>query len=78
MKTFKIILAGIILFLLFFSGCMLNISVGTVESKPVTPDLVNLIAVSAIGLYEIIVRIVPTVADYSAVSWLIRILKLVS
>jgi hypothetical protein len=57
---------------------MLNISVGTVESRPVTPDLVNLIAVSAIGLYEIIVRIVPTVADYSAVSWLIRILKLVS
>ncbi|HEY3391051.1 MAG TPA: hypothetical protein VGK38_15845, partial [Prolixibacteraceae bacterium] len=63
------------LFLLFFSGCMLNISVATVESKPVTPDLLKLIAVSVVGIYEVIVRIVPTVADYSAVSWLIRILK---
>jgi hypothetical protein len=82
MKTFYIILACIFCFLLFFNGCIVNI-VGTDPAAAAAaaadqPSLIKLIAVGILGVYEIIVRLVPSVGDYSAVSWLIKFLKKVS
>ncbi len=82
MKTLYIILAGILVFLLFFGGCIVNIigdssastdAINRVSADP--PSTIKLIALAALAVYEAVVRIVPSVGDYSAVSWIIKILK---
>jgi hypothetical protein len=81
MKTIYMILACIFCFLLFFNGGIVNI-IGDVQTRQclvsTEPSLVKLIAAGILGVYEIVVRLVPSVGDYSAVSWIIRILKKVS
>ncbi len=82
MKTLKLILILTAIFLLFFAGCVINI-VGTdpaaaAASAADQPSLIKLIAVGILGVYEVVVRIVPSVGDYSAVSWIIKFLKKVS
>ncbi len=85
MKTLYIILAGILVFLLFFGGCIVNIigdssartdAINRVSADP--PSTLKLIALAALAVYEAVVRIVPSVGDYSAVSWIIKFLKKVS
>jgi hypothetical protein len=82
MKTFYIILACIFCFLLFFNGCIVNIvgvdPAAAAATAPDQPSLLKLIAVGILGVYEIVVRLVPSVGDYSAVSWIIKFLKKVS
>ena len=82
MKTFYIILACIFCFLLFFNGCIVNIvgddSAAAAATAVDQPSLIKLIAVGMLGVYEIVVRLVPSVGDYSAVSWFIRFLKKIS
>ncbi len=85
MKTLYIILAGILVFLLFFGGCIVNIigdsSAGTDAINRVStgePSAVKLVALALLAVYEAVVRIVPSVGDYSAVSWVIRLLRKVS
>ena len=84
MKTFYIILACIFCFLLFFNGCIVNIigdfpQGGTAAATTADqPSLIKLIAVGILGVYEVIVRLVPSVGDYSVVSWMIKFLKKVS
>ena len=87
MKTLYIVLACIFCFLLFFNGCIVNIvgidpaAAGTDAINRVStddPSLIKLIAAGILGVYEIIVRLVPSVGDYSAVSWFIKFLKKVS
>ena len=82
MRTFYIILACIFCFLLFFNGCIVNIISDDPAAAAATaaddPSLIKLIAVGILGVYEIIVRLVPSVGDYSAVSWFIKFLKKVS
>jgi hypothetical protein len=82
MKTFYIILACIFCFLLFFNGCIVNI-VGVpaaTAAATATDDqsLIKLITVGILAVYEVVVRIVPSVGDYSVVSWMIKLLKKVS
>jgi len=81
MKTFFIILACIICFLLFFNGCIVNI-VGDVSAPAAAaaddPSMVELISIALLAVYEVVVRLVPSVGDYSAVSWVIRVLKKIS
>jgi len=36
------------------------------------------VALALLGIYEVVVRLVPSVGDYSAVSWVIRFLKKIS
>jgi hypothetical protein len=86
MKTFYIILVCIFCFLLFFNGCIVNIvgdpaaaasdAINRVSTDQ--PSLVKLIAVSVLGIYEVIVRLIPSVGDYSVVSWIIKFLKKIS
>ena len=82
MKTIYIILACIFCFLLFFAGCVVNIIGDStdvahrVSADP--PSALKLIAVAVLAVYEAVVRIVPSVGDYSVVSWIIKILKKVS
>ena len=75
MKTIKLILLAVITFLLFFAGCMVNIAVDQSTVVPDEPSMLKLIAVAVLGIYEIIVRIVPSAGDYSVVSWMIKWLK---
>jgi hypothetical protein len=81
MKTFYIILACIFCFLLFFNGCIVNI-VGNDPAAAAAaaddPSTLKLIAAAALAVYEVVVRIIPSVGDYSAVSWFIKFLKKVS
>jgi hypothetical protein len=43
-----------------------------------TPSLVKLAALALLAVYEVVVRIVPSVGDYSVVSWVIGLLKRIS
>jgi hypothetical protein len=78
MRTFKLALILTLIFILFFAGCVISITVNDPVIPSDQPSLIKLIAVGILGVYEIIVRLVPSVGDYSAVSWIIRILKKVS
>ena len=81
MRNFYIILACIICFLLFFNGCIVNI-VGTDAINRVStdtdPSMIKLISLALLAVYEVVVRVMPSVGDYSVVSWIIRALKKVS
>jgi hypothetical protein len=85
MKTIKIYILAIATFLLFFAGCIINIGDDTtvqtrlIASLPTDqPSLVKLISVALLSAYEVVVRLIPTVGDYSAVSWIITLLKKMS
>jgi len=81
MKTFYIIVAALLCFLLFFNGCIVTI-VGDVTAPAAAaaddPSMIKLISLALLAAYEVVVRIVPSIVDYSAVSWIIKILKKVS
>jgi hypothetical protein len=81
MRTIILIFTLIIAFLLFFNGCIINIvgdpaAAAAAAGDP--PSVVKLAALALLAVYEVVVRVVPSVGDYSAVSWIIRILKKVS
>ena len=83
MKTIYIILACIFCFLLFFNGCIVNIigdpaAAAAAATAPDQPSVVKLAALALLAVYEVVVRIVPSVGDYSVVSWFIKLLKKVS
>jgi hypothetical protein len=85
MKTIYIILSLIFCFLLLFNGCIVNIigdtAAGTDAINRVStdaPSTLKLVALALLAVYEVVVRIVPSVGDYSAVSWIIKLLKKVS
>ena len=78
MRTFKLALILTLIFILFFAGCVISITLNDPVIPADQPSLIKLIAVGILGVYEIIVRIVPSVGDYSAVSWVIKLLKKVS
>jgi hypothetical protein len=42
------------------------------------PSVIKLAALALLAVYEVVVRIVPSVGDYSVVSWFIKLLKKVS
>ena len=84
MKTLKLIIAAMLLFLLFFNGCIVNI-VGDVTAPAdaaataaTAPSIIKLVSLALIAVYEVVVRVVPSIGDYSAVSWVIGILKKIS
>jgi len=78
MKTLKLILIAVFIFLLFFAGCMVNIAVDQSTIVPDQPSMIKLISVAVLGVYEVIVRLIPSIGDYSVVSWIIKALKKVS
>jgi hypothetical protein len=47
-------------------------------AAPDQPSIVKLISIAVLGVYEVVVRLVPSVGDYSVVSWIIKALKKVS
>lgn len=78
MKTIKLVLILTSIFLLFFSGCVLSVTVNQTPSDIPDPSLLKLIAAGILGIYEIVVRVVPSVKDYSVISFAINILKKLS
>ena len=78
MRTFTLIAVSILVFLLFFAGCIVQIV--SVQPSPVasSPPILQLISLAILGIYEVVVRAVPSVGNYSVVSWLITALKFVS
>jgi hypothetical protein len=80
-KTIYSILVCIFCFLLFFNGCIVNIVDDPASASAAAgdqPSVIKLAALALLAVYEVVVRIVPSVGDYSAVSWIIRLLKKVS
>jgi len=78
MKTIKLYIFAILTFLLFFAGCMVNISVDNNTVVPDDPSMIKLISIAVLSVYEVVVRVIPSVGDYSVVSWIIKALKKVS
>ena len=78
MKTLKLYLIAILTFLLFFAGCMVNISVDNNTIVPDESSMLKLISIAVVSVYEVVVRVIPSVGDYSVVSWIIKALKKVS
>ena len=78
MKTLKIYILAILTFLLFFAGCIVSISVDNNTIAPDEPSMLKLISIAVLSLYEVVVRVIPSVGDYSVVSWVIRLLKKIS
>ena len=80
-RTFILIFTLIIGFLLFLNGCIINI-VGDTSAAASTaaadPSTLKPVALALLAVYEVVVRIVPSVGDYSIVSWIIGILKKIS
>jgi len=81
MNYLKLLVAALLIFLLFFNGCIVNI-VGTDAINRVStdtdPSVIKLISLALLAVYEVVVRVVPSVGDYSVVSWVIRFLKKIS
>ena len=78
MKTIKLYIIAILTFLLFFAGCIVNINSQTTTVLPDEPGVFKIAAGALIAVYEVVVRIIPSVRDYSAVSWVIKWLKRIS
>jgi hypothetical protein len=78
MKTLKLFIILTFLFLLFFSGCVLSVTINQTNTDIQDPSLLKLNAAGILGIYEIVVRIVPSVKDYSVVSFAINLLKKLS
>lgn len=78
MKTFYIILAALFCFLLFFNGCIVTVVGDVTVPASTTPGIFKIISLALVAIYEAVVRIYHTAGDYSAVSWIIKILKKVS
>jgi hypothetical protein len=86
MKTFTLITVSILVFLLFFAGCIVQIvgtapgtdAINRVSTAAATPSTLQLISLAILGIYEVVVRAVPSVGNYSVVSWIVTALKFVS
>jgi len=78
MKTFYIILAALFCFLLFFNGCIVTVIGDVTAPVPANPSVIKLVSLALLAAYEVVVRVVPSIGDYSAVSWVIKILKKIS
>ena len=86
MRTITLFVVSILVFLLFFAGCIVQI-VGTAPGTDAINHLsfaatgtstLQLISLAILGIYEVVVRAAPSVGNYSVVSWLITALKFVS
>ena len=75
MRTLTLFVVSILVFLLFFAGCIVQIVSTTPVPVPViastASSTLQLISLAVLGIYEVAVRIVPSVGNYSVVSWLI-------
>ena len=78
MKTIRLFIIGALLFLLFFEGCILQVINVAPDASVVPGSTLQLISLAVLGVYEVVVRLVPSVGNYSIVSWLITALKFVS
>ncbi len=78
MKTIKIYILAIMTFLLFFAGCIVNINSDTTTVLPSEPGIFKVAAGALIAIYEVVVRLIPTLGDYSGISWVIKWLKRIS
>jgi hypothetical protein len=84
MKTITLFLLSILVFLLFFAGCIVQIvntapaPASAAATAAAATSTLQLISLAILGIYEVVVRAVPSVGNYSVVSWLITALKFVS
>jgi hypothetical protein len=78
MKTLKLFLILTLIFFLFFAGCVISVTVNDPVIPVDQPSLIKLITLGILGVYEVIVRLIPSVGDYSVVSLFIKFLKKVS
>ena len=78
MKTFFLYLISFFIFMTFFSGCVVTIIGDIPASTAPSFSIIQIVSASLVTIYELVVRIVPTIANYSAVGFIINILKKLS
>jgi PBP1b-binding outer membrane lipoprotein LpoB len=86
MRTLTLIFVSILVFCLFFAGCIVQIVstapgtdvINSVSTAAAAPSTLQLISLAVLGIYEVVVRAMPSVGNYSVVSWFITALKFVS
>jgi hypothetical protein len=78
MKVLKLVIAALLIFLLFFNGCIVTVIGDVTAPVPANPSVIKLVSLALLAAYEVVVRVVPSIGDYCAVSWVIKILKKIS
>ena len=78
MKVLKLFIAAMLLFLLFFNGCIVTVIGDVTAPVPADTSMIKLISLALLAAYEVVVRVVPSIGDYSVVSLVIGILKKIS
>ena len=78
MKLFYMIAISICLFLLFFAGCVVQIVNVSPSTTAVDPSVLKLGAGALLAIYEVLVRVIPSIGNYSIIHWLITALKFTS
>ena len=53
-------------------------AINRVSTAAASTSTLQLISLAILGIYEVVVRALPSVGNYSVVSWLISALKFVS
>jgi hypothetical protein len=56
-------------------ACTLIVDADTVISTPIPSSIWSYVVGILLSIYEIVVRIIPTVANISVIHWIITILK---
>lgn len=59
-------------------ACTLIVAADTVVSTPIPSSIWSYVVSILLAIYEIVVRIIPTVANISVIHWIITILKWLS
>jgi hypothetical protein len=78
MNTLKLLIILFLIWLLLIAGCVISVNINDTVIPSDQPSLIKLIAAAILGVYEVIVRLIPSIGDYSLVSWIIKLLKKVS
>ena len=78
MKTLLLFLTGLFMFFLFFAGCLVTVTGDVVVAPPDSPGTLKIISIAILGVYEVLVRAIPSIGDYSVVSWSIKFLSWLS
>lgn len=78
MKTASKLIAA---FLMCFAVCVCfgqdSTAVGAATGGFSLPAWVGVVAPIVLGVYELIIRYVPTVKNYSIIGWIIKIIQLI-
>lgn len=78
MKTFAYRLPLFMLLAVLFLSFALFATNERIEIVPVEKSTFQLILIAILAIYEVIVRLIPSIGNYSLIAWIIDLLKKLS